>query len=69
MDGLEGIMLSDISQTEKDNIVWSHWYVGSENEKTLKKKPPKLLGGFQKGCGVWMKWMKVVKRYKLPVVR
>ena len=33
------------------------------------QKTPKLLGGFQKGYGVWMKWVKVVKRYKFPVVR
>ena len=33
------------------------------------QKTPKLLDGFQKGYGVWMKWVKVVKRYKFPVVR
>ena len=34
MDGLEGIMLSEISQT-KTNTVWSHLYVESLKNKTM----------------------------------
>ena len=30
---LEGIILSDISQTEKDKYVWYHLYVESKNKK------------------------------------
>ena len=32
---LEGIILSDISQTEKDKYVWYHLYVESKNKKNF----------------------------------
>ena len=38
---LEGIMLSEISQTEKTNTVWYHLYVESKKYKKLVNKQKK----------------------------
>ena len=34
---LEGVMLSEISQTEKTNTEWSHLYVESKKQKKTNK--------------------------------
>lgn len=61
---LESIMLSEVSQTEKENAVGSHRHVESKQ------------GKFRNGCrmagcwgGGWRKWGDVFERYKLPDVR
>lgn len=38
MDDLEGIMLSEINKTEKENTEWFHLYVESKRHQTNKLK-------------------------------
>ena len=57
----EGIMLSEISQTEKGKL-WSHLYV-----ELKKKKQETDWWLSEAGDGGWGKWMKVVKRYNFQL--
>ena len=67
---LKGIMLSKISQTETITISFN-LYVESrkpknkENRNRLIDTENKLLGD---GDGGMEKWLKKIKRYKLPVI-
>lgn len=65
---LEGIMLCEVNQTEKDKhcmisplcgIVTNAKLVDIENGVVVTR------------CGVWglARWVRVIKRYKLPVIR
>ena len=72
---LKGIMLSEINQ-RKTNSAWYHLYVDSKNTpKQQQTKPPS--SQIQRidwwlpevGDGIWAKWVKVVKRYKRPVIK
>lgn len=67
---LEGIMLSEVSHTEKDNYCIIHLYMESFKRKKHTKLIEKEIrvvvtrgGGEEKG-----NWRKVVKRYKFPVL-
>lgn len=60
--GLEDMVLSQISQTEGDNTVWSHL-------REKRKKPHwnrEQMGSCEEGLGM-KDWVKVVKRYKLQI--
>ena len=67
---LKGIMLSKISQTETITISFN-LYVESrkpknkQNRNRLIDTENKLLGD---GDGGMEKWLKMIKRYKLPVI-
>ena len=69
---LEGIMLGEISQTEKRQILYDLTYMWNL------KKPSKLIDteimenrlvAARGGVGEWVKWVKGVKRYKLLVIK
>ena len=67
---LESILLSEISQTEKDKNCMIHLYVEIEKKKTKQKKKIKLVEHhYQRGGKGVGESEKVVKRYKLPVIR
>ena len=66
-------MLSEISQTEKDKYHMISLICGIENKQTNK---PKLIETENRrvvardgGAGVQAKWVKGVKRYKIPVMK
>ena len=69
---LEGIMLSETSQTDTVNTVWYHLYVESKkkqtNEQTKWKQTHRYReqrGSCQRGgCGGWE-----IKKYKLSVIK
>ena len=71
-------MLSEISQTEKRQILYDLTYMWNlKQTKRQKNKDTKLIDTGNRlvfargrGWGVgWMKQMKVVKRHKLPVIK
>ena len=76
--GFEGIMLSEISQTEKNKYRMLSLTCGilkNKNKQTKKNNQAhrykEQIGGFQRlegGERMWAKWVKWVKRYKLPVI-
>ena len=61
----EGIMLSEISQTEKDKYFIYMWNV-KQKVKLIDTENRLVVA---RGGGLQMKWVKVVKRYKLPVIK
>ena len=70
---LEGTMLSEISQTEKDTYHMISLMCGilkKEEEKSqpLRKREIRFVVT-RVGDGEMKTWMKVVKRYKLPATR
>ena len=58
---LDGFMLSEISQTEKDKCLYS--YIHNQKNRTYRYR--EQIGGCQRGrsggAGVWGKWVKKVK--------
>lgn len=64
---LEGIVLSEISQIERDKYCMLSFICGLLKRKKTQKPHRKRdqICGYQRQDGVWGNWMKVVKRYKL----
>ena len=58
-------MLSEISQTEKDKYFIYMWNV-KQKVKLIDTENRLVVA---RGGGLQMKWVKVVKRYKLPVIK
>ena len=52
MSDLEGIRLSEISQTEQDNTVWSHSYVDYKTAELIETESRMVVS---RGLG-WGKW-------------
>ena len=46
--------------------IWSHWYVESKEIQLLETKNRLVVA--REGWGVWEIWLKMVKRYKFPVI-
>jgi len=67
----EGIMLSEIqSQAEKGKYCKISLTCGIWKEIIQAHRYRQLIVGCRgKGMGRWLKWAKVVKRYKLPIVK
>ena len=59
-------MLSEISQSEKDKYCIISLICGIFKKKKLIEKKIRFV---VTRSWVWRNWMKVVKRYKLPVIR
>ena len=67
---LEGIMLSEISQTEKDKYCMNSLICGICKKHELIDTENRLMGWLPEvGGREWVKWMKVVKRCKLLAIR
>ena len=67
--GLEGIMLSEISQT-KINTIWSHLYVESlKKKKKLIDTEERFMVARSRGWGRGVKRVKGIKRYKLSGIK
>ena len=68
--GFEHIMLSEISQTEKDKYHMISFICGIKRKKNLNSCIQRRDWWWpEPGHGAWTKRMKVVKRYKLPVIK
>ena len=66
---LEGSMLSEISQ-KKTNTEWFHLFVESRKQNKAHRHKEQMRGWQRTGrLGVWMKWVKRIKWYKLPVIK
>ena len=70
---LEGIMLSEISQRKKDKycmIITYTWNLNKQKktQKQTHRKTDQTCGYQRRGVGKG-NWRKVVKRYKLPLVK
>ena len=65
---LEDIVLSEISETETSYTIWSYLYVKLEQKNKTKLINREEIGSYQR-WGWGEKWMKVVKKYKLLVVK
>lgn len=55
-------------KSEKDKYWWSHLAVESKNKTELMDTESTLMVARSEGYIVWMEWMKVVRRHKLPVI-
>ena len=64
---LEGIWLGDISQTQKDKLS----YMKSPKNRTKPSSQTHRTDGWfpEEGVGGWAKWVKGVRKYKLPVIK
>lgn len=65
---LESIMLREISQTEKDKYRMISLICGIQKKKKKELIDTENRLVVARGGG-WVKWVKGVKRYKLPVLR
>ena len=68
---LEGIMLSEISQTEKDKCFMISLTCGilKKQQKMSLQNQRRDWWSSELGGEGWVKWVKVVKSYKLPVIQ
>ena len=64
---LEGITLSEVSQTEKDKYCMISHVGGGSKLTDTKDRLVDAEAGVGGGGGV--KWIKGIKRYKLPVIK
>ena len=71
--GTEGTMLNEISQTEKDKYCIILLICGSKKQKQIKQNRNSLINTQNKlvlrGEGEWVKKVKEIKSYKLPVIK
>ena len=69
---LEGIMLSEINQTQKDKYhvisLLCEIQKQKQNKLTERERPNSQKRELPE-AGKWAKWMKVFERYKLPVIK
>ena len=63
---LEGILLSEISHTEKNKYCMISLYVESKNNSHLKRNQIVIDRGRSRR---WRNWLEMIRRYKLPVRR
>ena len=63
---LEGILLSEISRTEKNKYCIISLYVESKNNSHLKRNQILIDRGRSRR---WRNWLEMIRRYKLPVRR
>ena len=63
---LEGILLSEISHTEKNKYCIISLYVESKNNSHLKRNQILIDRGRSRR---WRNWLEMIRRYKLPVRR
>ena len=63
---LKGILLSEISHREKNKYCIISLYVESKNKSHLKKNQIVIDRGRSRR---WRSWLKMIRRYKLPVRR
>ena len=63
---LKGILLSEISHREKNKYCIISLYVESKNKSHLKKNQIVIDRGRSRR---WRNWLKMIRRYKLPVRR
>ena len=61
---LEGILLSEISRTEKNKYCIISLYVESKNNSHLKRNQILIDRGRSRR---WRNWLEMIRRYKLPV--
>ena len=71
---LEGIMLGEISETEKDKYYVISLVCGILKKTNKTHRYREETGGYQRlggewARGSWLKWVKAVERYKFPVIR
>ena len=65
---LEGLMLNELSQTEKEkyHLILFTCALFKKKKQKNEFRDAKKFGGFQRVNVVKMGWVKVAKRYKLP---
>ena len=63
---LDGILLSDISRTEKNKYCIISLYVESKNNSHLKRNQILIDRGRSRR---WRNWLEMIRRYKLSVRR
>ena len=64
---LKGILLSEISHTEKNKYCIISLYGESKNKSHFKKKNQIVIDRGRSRR--WRNWLKMIRRYKLPVRR